>query len=391
MMGIAELTIWCSLLVIGYAYLGYPAIMYAAARLWKRPVRRAAYCGSLSIVVTAHDEERRIAGRIAELGRLAGATGLESEIIVVSDGSRDATAAAARQAACGCPVRVVELAENVGKAEALNRGVREAKHDVLVFADARQRWADDALQELLANLADPQVGAASGDLVLEEGEGLIAAVGAYWRFEKWLRRRESEVHSTVGATGAICAVRRELFTPIPPRTVLDDVYWPLRVAMRGYRVVHDQRAKAFDRLPQDARGELRRKLRTLSGNFQLLVRLPAAVLPWRNPIALQFISHKVFRLLVPWAMLALMVAPWFTQDAMNRALAWAQLPCYGLALAGTLPAVAKRSRLASAASSLVMLNLSAWAAFWVWLAGRADRSWVKVEYDPSLAGSESDP
>ena len=109
------------------------------------------------------------------------------------------------------------------------------------------------------------------------------------------------MHVIVGVTGAISAVRRELFRPIPSGTLLDDVYWPLLVAMQGYRVIHEPRARAYDRLPERPLDEFQRKLRTLTGNFQLVARLPQALLPWRNPIWFQFLSHKLLRLLMPWA------------------------------------------------------------------------------------------
>jgi len=191
---------------------------------------------------------------------------------VVSDGSTDGTAASARQVAravgvgqtfvsaafsgrqeclphARANVRVLELPSNVGKAAALSAGCTAAVHDILVFADARQTWAADALPLLLENFADPSVGAVSGDLVVQSAPGVMAGVGLYWQYEKELRKLESQVHSTVGVTGAISAVRRRLFRAIPPGTLLDDVYWPLQVAMQGLRVVHDGRAHAYDRLP----------------------------------------------------------------------------------------------------------------------------------------------
>src|SRR5438132_2819396 len=110
----------------------------------------------------------------------------------------------------------------------------------------------------------------------------------------------------VGATGAISALRRELFRPIPAGTIVDDVYWPLQVALQGFRVVLDPRALAYDRLPERTRDEFRRKVRTLSGNLQLVARLPETLLPWRNPVWFQFVSHKLLRLVVPWALLGLL-------------------------------------------------------------------------------------
>src|SRR5207248_2251639 len=131
--------------------------------------------------------------------------------------------------------------------------------------------------------ADPEVGAVSGDLTLTSA-GVLGGVGLYWRFEKWLRKKESRLWAQVGVSGSISAVRRKLFRPIPRGTILDDVYWPMQVVLQGYRVVHDSEACAFDRLPPRPGDEFRRKVRTLAGNIQLLTLLPALLLPWRNPV-----------------------------------------------------------------------------------------------------------
>ena len=249
-----------------------------------------------------------------------------------------------------------------------------------MFADARRRWAADAMQRLLENFADPGIGAVSGELVLESIPGVMAGVGLYWRYEKWLRRSEGRMHSTVGVTGAISAVRRELFHPIPAGTILDDVYWPLAVVMQGSRSIHDERAIAYDRLPEKAGKEIRRKVRTLSGNYQLLMRLPAAVLPWRNPIWLQFVSHKLLRLVVPWALLGMLAGSALLESPVGRILFWGQIAAYCVALAGLAPKIGTRFRLASAAASFLVLNFAAWLAFWVWISGRAGKSWTKTTY-----------
>jgi len=285
--------------------------------------------------------------------------------------------------------RVIELPTNMGKAAALSAGCAEASNDVLVFADARQTWAPEALGHLLENFDDPSVGGAGGDLVVEEAPGVMAGVGLYWRYEKWLRRTESRLHSSVGLTGAICSVRRELFRPIPPGTILDDVYWPLRVVMQGHRVVHDDRARAYDRLPDRARDEFRRKVRTLSGNFQLIARLPSVLLPWRNPIWWQFASHKPARLLVPWALLGALGLAAALGGPLYRSLFLVQVACYLVGLAGAI-GLGTRSRVVSAASSFLVLNAAAWMAFWVWLTGRSARSWGKVAYRAPVACPRED-
>jgi cellulose synthase/poly-beta-1,6-N-acetylglucosamine synthase-like glycosyltransferase len=367
------------LFVFLYCYFLYPLAIALLARWRPWPTREdGPGVGSVSVVVAAHNEEATIGRRLDELAGLVTASGLDGEVVLVSDGSTDRTAAIAE--AVGPPVRVIALAANGGKAAALNEGCAAARGEVLLFADARQRWAPDALGRLVANFRDPSVGAVSGDLVLEAAPGVTAGVGLYWRYEKWLRRNEGRVHSTVGVTGSISGVRRSLFRSIPKGTILDDVYWPLRVVLEGARVVHDDQARAFDRLPERARDEFRRKVRTLSGNFQLAASLPAALVPGRNPIWAQFLSHKMLRLVVPWALLGMLAASFGIPGALGWALLVGQIAVYLTALLGLWRPVGRRSRLAGAAASFLVLNAAAWLAFWVWASGGAARSWHKVAY-----------
>jgi len=375
-----ELSTWICAGSVIYAYLVYPAVMAAAARLCGRPPRRARVSCSVSVVLAAHNEAAAIVARLRALAEQIRSAGLKGEIILVSDGSTDGTAETARGLAACENLTVIELPHNRGKAVALNEGCRAARNEIIVFADARQRWASDAMLRLLENFADPSIGAVSGELLLEKSSGVMAGVGLYWRYEKWLRRSEGRVHSTVGVTGAISAVRRELFRPIPADTILDDVYWPLSVVMQGFRSIHDERAIAYDRLPAETGNELRRKVRTLSGNYQLLMRLPAAVLPWRNPIWIQYLSHKLLRLLVPWALLWLLVASATLGGYVYRLMFFGQIVAYSVGLAGLAPKIGARFRVASAAASFVLLNFASWLAFWVWISGRAGKSWTKVIY-----------
>lgn len=382
-MNIAVLEFWfwvCTACVV-YPYLFYPLVISWMARLWGRPVRPSGrFSGSISMVLAVYNEESSINRRLDELTSLIAGYACEGEIIVVSDGSTDRTAMLANSHAKGL-VRVLELPINSGKAAALTLGCAAAKGDVVVFADVRQRWASDVLEQLLLNFADSKVGAVGGDLIVETDSGLMSGVGLYWRYEKWLRRTESRIHSTVGVSGAISAVRRRLFCPIPKGTLLDDVYWPLRVAMQGYRVIHEEKAFAFDRLPENAGDEFRRKVRTLTGNFQLLTRLPGALLPWRNPIWFEFLSHKIMRLVVPWALLVMLVTSVLLPEPLYRFAFLSQLAFYFLGVIGILQGARSRWWLISGAGSFIVLNVAAWLAFWVWLTGRSVTSWKKAQYD----------
>jgi cellulose synthase/poly-beta-1,6-N-acetylglucosamine synthase-like glycosyltransferase len=339
---------------------------------------------TVSIVIAAHNEEKNLPRRLDEMTGLLRTADLTGEVIVVSDGSTDGSAEVARQFA-DRGVRVYELDGNRGKAAALSRGLAEARCEIVVFADARQRWAEDALVRLLENFADPSVGAVSGDLVLETAPGVMAGVGLYWRLEKWLRRAESRVGSQVGVTGAISAGRLALLPAIPAGTLLDDVYWPLVVAMRGYRVVHDERARAYDRLPEHQRDEFRRKVRTLAGNYQLAALLPRSLLPWRNPVWVQWVSHKLLRLVAPWVLIVMFsVSASFEMPMFSLFIA--QVVGYVLVGLGAVPAIGRRLRLLGAGASFLVLNTAAWLAFWVWVSGQARQSWRKVDYsDPTRA------
>ncbi|MFI5459063.1 MAG: glycosyltransferase [Isosphaerales bacterium] len=381
---------WLSAACVLYTYVAYPLILAAAVRLRSRgdTIRASSPIVPVSVVVAAYNEETVIGSRVRELARLVAGRPAGGEVIVVSDGSTDRTAEVARSAATEAefetgavvPIRVIELPANLGKAAALNAGCATASYPLLVFADVRQTWAPDAIERITENFADPSVGAVSGDLVVESPLGVMAGFGLYWRFEKWLRRTESRFDSLVSVTGSICAVRHELFRPIPDGAILDDAYWPLLVAMGGHRVVHDDRAHAFDRLPGRVRDEFHRKVRTLCGNFQLLTRLPSALLPWRNPVWWQFVSHRLLRLLVPWALIGLAASAVVLEGPVYRVALWIQAAFYLLAAVGMSKAVASRSSLATAAAALLILNTAAWIAFWVWISGRVDRCWGKSAY-----------
>jgi len=378
---------WLAVATVLYVYVMYPIVVWLLAR------RRADHADSsapsatstpFSVVLAVHDEAPRIRTRLDELVALITATGRTAEVIVVADGCTDDTAALARSHPSSL-VRVIELAENAGKAQALSLGCAAATGDVLVFADARQRWAADSLQRLLESFDRPEVGAVSGELSIEAGPGVLAGVGLYWRYEKWLRRNEGRLHSMIGVSGSVCAVRRELFRPIPRGLLLDDLYWPLQVAMQGRRVAYEERAIVYDRLPRHVAHEFRRKVRTLSGNLQLVAMLPQALLPWRNPVWVQFVSHKLLRLVVPWMLVAMLLTSSLLEAPFYRAAFVGQLLFYALALVALASGSGLRWRVATAAASFLVLNAAAWVAFWVWLCGRAGGAWKKTAYDPPLS------
>jgi cellulose synthase/poly-beta-1,6-N-acetylglucosamine synthase-like glycosyltransferase len=327
---------WASAAVVLYVYIGYPVLLLVWSRLRPKPVHLHAGEPPVSVIIAVRDEAEALERKIANL-RSLDYPASHLQIVVVSDGRHPSTAGVLRRH--GRLVDAIFVSRG-GKAQALNAGVEAARHDILVFADVRQRFDRQALHGLVAPLADPTVGGVSGELMLDAetgggstdiGEGL----GGYWRYEKWLRRQESAIGSTMGATGAIYALRRALWRPLPADTILDDVLAPMRAVLAASRVVFSSEALAFD--PVAPSGvELRRKIRTLAGNYQILRLEPRLLNPFRNPVWIQYMSHKVGRLLVPYALMALLVtsALLITTSPFYALAFAAQIVFYGLAAYG---------------------------------------------------------
>jgi biofilm PGA synthesis N-glycosyltransferase PgaC len=330
----ARLVFWTSLLFVAYTYVGYPLLLALRRSLHGRPVARRSTQPTLSLVVAVYNEAERIEAKLRNLLSLDYPRS-QLQILVALDGCTDHSERIVRRFA-GEGVEAVRLHTHAGKAVAINAAVARARGEIVVFADVRQRVAPDALQALADCFGDPTVGVVTGELVLADERGAEAtdAVGAYWRYEKAIRAWESDLHSVVGATGALYAIRRELIPELPAGTILDDVLIPMHAVLRGARCVFEPRARIFDRTPCCAAVEYRRKVRTLAGNFQLLCLAPALLHPGRNPIWLQFMSHKVARLFVPYALLTLLASNLFLAGPVYAFFLAAQVAFYALALFG---------------------------------------------------------
>jgi biofilm PGA synthesis N-glycosyltransferase PgaC len=351
-----------SLALVAYTYAGYPLLIGLLARLSARPpLARATSFPAVTVCLPVHDGAAFLEGKLRSLIEQDYPGPLE--ILVYSDGSRDGTEALAR----ACPgVTAIAGQERRGKPAALNRLVAEATGELLLLNDVRQPLDRGAVRALAAQLSDPRVGCATGALEARGGAGS----GAYWRYERWIRRCESRFRGVVGATGAIMMVRRRdllAIGPLPEDLILDDVYIPLRI---GGRVVQDERARAYDRAFEDG-GEFRRKVRTLAGNFQLLAAMPRLLVPFANPLWFETISHKVLRLLAPFLLLTLLASslivagrggPWWP--------AAAQLVAYGVAVVG-----ARAGQIGRLARTFVVLNAAALAGLWRHLAGSQKVTW----------------
>lgn len=380
-MSAVSLVFWSSATLLAYTYIGYPLWLLVWGWFAARPERTAWQEPQVSLIVVAYNEAARIGQRIENFLDLEYNWG-RVEIIIASDGSTDDTVKEA-EAYRSSFVKVVEFRSRRGKSAVLNELIPAASGEIVVLADTRQRFEAEALRALAADFADPDVGAVSGELVLlggKAGSEVGKGVDFYWRYEKLLRQMESRVDSSVGVTGAIYALRRSLFKPIPATTILDDVLIPMNVVRQGYRVLFEPRARAYDWVSADADTEFTRKLRTIAGNFQLLFLRPWLLNPFANRLWFQTVSHKACRLLGPLC-LALAFAANLTlaERPVYRELLVLQLAFYAAAFLGYLTrGAARRPMLLNVPYAFCLLNWATVLALVGLVNGRQQVTWERT-------------
>ena len=273
----------------------------------------------------------------------------------------------ARRRSAGCPAW--------GQGGGAEPGPPRASGEILFFTDVRQPLDPQALRHLAANFADPTVGAVSGELRLGRGDvGHQADMELYWRYEVWVRKRHSNIDSLYNTTGCIYAMRRELAAPMPLDTLSDDAVMPLRAFFRGYRVILDPEALAFD-YPTSAGAEFRRRFRTLAGLWQVSARLPK-LFSNANRMRFHFMSHKFSRLVLPWALLVIVASTLALPALLVRTCLLAgQAALLALALLDVvIPVGFPLKRVTSPARTFIVMNAAALAAIVVFFVP-ATRLW----------------
>lgn len=375
---------WALIFLIGYCYFLYPFFLFLIARIKPYPVRKSPYQPFISVIIAVCDEEDVIEAKIKNLLSLDYPAD-KLEIMIGSDGSTDKTNEIVREFKEG-RIRLYENTARQGKVAMLSRMIPDAKGEVFLFTDARQILDRSAARELVENFADEKIGCVSGELMFAKAqEATGKGVNLYWNYEKFIRSQESRIHSMLGATGAIYAIRRELYVSPPENTVLDDMYIPLKIIERGYRAIFDGQAKAYDAVAANPQEEHRRKARTLYGNYQIFGLFPGMFIPFKSPIALQFFSHKFLRVTVPFLLIAVFILnALLVQDLLYGVLFKLQIVFYGMAVIGAL-ARNKKYGILRAVSLLCyipyvfcLLNFSALSGFFRFLAGKQNVAWQKA-------------
>jgi poly-beta-1,6-N-acetyl-D-glucosamine synthase len=304
-MSIVYIVLILALGTVAYVLIGYPLLLAAMPHKRRPPVEKNLdYRSTVSLVIAVYNGAEFVKAKLESILALDYPREL-LQIIVVSDGSSDGTEEIVR----GFSERGVQLLAipHSGKASALNAALAIASGSILFFTDVRQMLDRRALLHLVANFADPAIGAVTGEMLLAKGRaGEQADMDLYWRYEVWARKQHSSIDSIFATTGCIYAMRRSLASPIPADTLSDDAALPLGAFFKGYRVVFDPAAIAVDH-PAKTGTEFRRRCRTLAGLWQVFVRMPQ-LFTSRNRMRVHFLSHKFGRLVLPWAILIAIAA-----------------------------------------------------------------------------------
>lgn len=371
----AEFIYWACLLLPVYAYLGYPLMLSLLSPLF--PVRRYgnALPMDISIVIAAHNEAQHIEEKLRML--LAQDYHARSlQIILASDGSSDDTVACARKVA-DPRISVLDL-PRLGKAAALNAGVTHSRGEILVFTDADNQWAYDTLRHLLAPLGDPEVGACAGHMEIPvPGKGLSLGDSLYRHYEGWLRRVENRTDCMVSADGALLALRRELFQPIPAQ-VNDDFFLSTCAPAAGKSIVYVPEARVIDQGVDEADKQFRRRLRVTVGGLLSLAHRRALLNPLRHGLyAIGLISHKLIRRLAPVLLLPLLLSnAWLWDDhPFYRLTLVGQLLGYAMALIGLLDRRHRLPRPFRLAAFVLITLVGMSMGLWQFLRGQRYSQW----------------
>ena len=316
-----DTTFWIAVIAIGvplYAYAGYPILLFVFASfvqmgrdayylLSRRDRRqRASEIPFVSILLAAYNEETVIEATLSNL------LGLDYpsdrfEVVVGSDASSDRTVEILRQYG-DARVRVLDFQSRRGKLSVISDCADAARGDILVCSDANTLLRPNALRLLTRHFARPDVGAVCGELELTAADGGPAAEGIYWKYEKVLKMLESRLDSTLGANGAIYAIRKDLFPKLPPHLITDDFIIPMKARARNFRVCYDPEAVAVEEAPSGVHDEFKRRMRIGAGNWQALWQCTSLLLPTKGFVAFSFWSHKILRWATPFLLLPGLVA-----------------------------------------------------------------------------------
>lgn len=383
-----------ALIVVGYAYLGYPVVIWLASRFFGRPYRSGVPSDeklpTVTLLIAAYNEESEIARRLVNALSIRYPKG-KFEVVIASDGSTDGTVAIARGFA-DPRVRVLAFPNRRGKSAVLNDVIaNHVRSEVVVLSDANV-WNDpDSVRRLASWFRDRKMGVVCGRLVLTDPSSGKNVDSLYWKYETFLKKCESQLGALLGSNGGIYAIRRSAYTPIPDNTLVDDFVIPLVARLRtGCRIVYDQDALAWEETPSSMAAEFHRRARIGAGGFQSIGILRRLLLPGHGWVAFTFLSHKVLRWLCPFFLLTALAANAVlaAMDPTYLGLLAAQLAFYAMSLASawvpSRPRVLKVLRLPA---MFTAVNAALLVGFCRWMRGPGNGTWRRTARTEPATGA----
>ena len=393
---IATSVFWICGSLIVFAYALYPIAIWALSRWFAAdvifPDHPEGELPLVSLLIVAHNEEDVIEERI----RNALAIDYPSdrlEIVIALDGCTDGTSAIVQQYQSH-GVRLLEFPQNRGKSTALNHAFESLNGEIVVLSDANTEMVPTAVHRLIPWFSDPKVGVVCGRLVLIDPITARNVDSHYWKYETLIKRCEGRLGALLGANGAIYAIRKDLFQPIPNKTLIDDFVIPLLAKLNsGCLIIYEPTAVAREETPADVRSEFRRRTRIGAGGFQSIGLLWRLLDPRRGWVALAFLSHKVLRWICPFLMIGLFVSNlWLLEFPFYRLVLVSQLGFYLVSgLAAFLPPSIKFLKPLRLATMFTSMNLALFLGFWRWLIGRQTGTWARTSRVPSQGAMATDP
>lgn len=382
-MSLLETVFWVSLGLVCYTYVGYPlAIGFFSSVFGRRgaaPIPPDGQLPTVSLLIVAHNEAGIIAERIQNALEMDYPAG-KLEIVVATDGCRDATAGIVRRFA-DHGVRLLEYPLRRGKASVLNESIPQLSGEIIILSDANTFTATDAARLLARWFESPQVGVVCGRLVLTDPITGSNADSIYWRYETFLKRCEGRLGALLGANGGIYAVRRSCFSPIPPDSIIDDFVLPIQAKLRtGCSIIYDPEAVANEETPPNIRSEFRRRARIGAGGFQSVGRIRGLLNPAHGWVVFAFFSHKILRWSSPFFLLTMLVTTAILWDVtLYRMLFFAQVAFYVTsAIVPLIPTGFPLLKPLRLTTMFTGMNVALLLGFWRWIKGGQQGTWQRT-------------
>jgi len=381
-LGIAFVLWTCAALIV-FGYAVYPILVWSLSRWLVRsvvpPAMEPTEWPSVSLLIAAYNEEDVIEERVRNALAMDYPRD-RLEIVIALDGCDDRTSAIVRRYE-GEGVRLLDYTQRRGKSAVLNAAFNELEGEIVMLSDANTEIDPQAARRLVRWFRHSLVGVVCGRLVLTDPRTGRNVDSLYWKYETFLKRCEGRLGALLGANGAIYAIRKDRFLPIPNHTIIDDFVIPLLAKLRsGCSIIYDPSAVAREETPASVRSEFRRRTRIGAGGFQSIGMLWRLLDPRQGWVALSFLSHKVLRWLCPFFMIGALVSNLFLLDIpFYRLVLMSQLGFYLVSvLAASLPSSIKLLKPLRLATMFTSMNLALFVGFWRWLSGRQNGVWIRT-------------